>query len=101
MEKSMTSVMVVEIAGGGHHCYSSMSVALTIWTLMPPFFTTSAYVFFVGVLFGRGWWEFFHRPPFFVVGGLSLISVAHCLPATSLLFILCVVTACYLQVYDL
>jgi hypothetical protein len=37
--------------------------------LMPPLLTTSAQVFFAEVLVVRGWWEFFPRPPVFIVGG--------------------------------
>jgi hypothetical protein len=60
----------------------------SIWTLMPPLLMTSAHVFFVGVLFSHSWWEFFPHPPFFVVGGLSLISVTHFLPTCSFFFFL-------------
>jgi hypothetical protein len=54
----------------------------TIWTLIPPFLMTSAHGFFSGGPFSRGWWEFFPRPPFFVVGVLSLVSVTRFLPAS-------------------
>jgi hypothetical protein len=60
----------------------------TIWTLIPLFLMTSAHVFFAEVLVSHGWWEFFPHPLFFVIGGLSLVSIAHFLPASSVLFFL-------------
>jgi hypothetical protein len=62
----------------------------TIWTLIAPFLMTSAHIFFAGVLFGHCWWEFFARPPFFVVGGLLRVSVARSLSAASLFLFLCI-----------
>jgi hypothetical protein len=61
----------------------------TIWMLIPPFQISSSHVFFVEVLFSCGWWEFFPRPLFFVIRGLSLLSITHFLPASSVLFFLC------------
>jgi hypothetical protein len=62
----------------------------TIWTLIPPFLMTSAYVFFMEVLFGHGWWEFLPCLLFFIIGGLSLISITYFLPTSSVLFFLCI-----------
>jgi hypothetical protein len=62
----------------------------TIWTLIPLFLTTSAPVVFAEVLFGRGWWEFFPRAPFFVVGALLLVSYACFFSASLFRFFLCV-----------
>jgi hypothetical protein len=48
----------------------------------------SAYVFFMEVLVSHGLWEFFPHPPFFVIRGLSLISIAYFLPTSLVLFFL-------------
>jgi hypothetical protein len=61
----------------------------TIWTLMPPLLTTSAQVFFAEVLVVRDWWEFFPRPPVFVVGDLLLVSIGCLLSACSFLLFFC------------
>jgi hypothetical protein len=63
----------------------------TMWTFIPPLLMISAHVFLVEVLFGHGWWEFFPRPPFFVIGVLSYISFTHFLSASTLFFFLCIV----------
>jgi hypothetical protein len=62
----------------------------TIWTLIPPVQTTSAHVFFAGVLVFIGWWGFFPCPPYCVIGGLPFVSVAHILSASAFFLCLCV-----------
>jgi hypothetical protein len=61
-----------------------------IWRLIPPFRMISAHVFFVEVVLVCGCWGFFPRPPFFIVGGLSLVSFIRFLPMSSFFFFLCV-----------
>jgi hypothetical protein len=60
----------------------------TMWTLIPPFLMISTHIFLVEVLWGRGWWEFFPCPLFFVVGVLSLVSFAWFLSASTVFFFL-------------
>jgi hypothetical protein len=42
----------------------------------------------VELVLGRGWWEFFPRPPFLVIGVLSLVSFACFLSTSSFFFFL-------------
>jgi hypothetical protein len=58
--------------------------------LIPPLLTTSTHIFLVKVLLGRGWWEFFPYPPFFIVGGLLFVSSTRFLSASSFFFFRCV-----------
>jgi hypothetical protein len=62
----------------------------TVWTLIPPVRTTSAHVFFAGVLVFIAWWGFLPRPLFCVVGGLPIVAVARLLSASAFFLFLCV-----------